>query len=321
MSWYAADELDNAWEEAKDVLLPFDVGTWARLLLIVVLTGHGVSMPNMPSSLPSDTGSSGSSFQSTYATASEDPVTQVASAAPDFSMTGLSTASPAASSVLGIAIMLVIFLGLGLFYVSSVFEFIYYQSLLDKDVSIRENFRKHARRGARYFAFRLGVLLAVLLLIAGSVAALVANPLAGGLMLVATVAVLLPVMVLLGLTNNFVLLGMMENQTGIIRAWKEFYPTLREEWKEVGVYLLIRFALRIGIGVFGLIWALVSFLVLLIPFGIVGVLLYMIAPLLVAIPVVLGILAWLLLVIGAQVVFQTYLYYYAILVYHDLTAG
>jgi hypothetical protein len=319
MSWYAADELDNAWEEAKDVLFPFDVGTWARLLLIVVLTGQGVSMPNMPSSFPSDTGSS-SSFESTYATTSGDTVSQVASAAPDFSMTGLATASPAGSSAIALAVLAIIFLGIGLFYVSSVFEFIYYQSLLDKDVSIRDNFRRHSGRGGRYFAFRLGVLLAVLLLIAGSVAAMVANPLAGGLMLVAMVLALLPVMVFLGLTNNFVLLGMMENQTGIIQAWKDFYPSMREQWKEVGVYLLVRFAIKVGIGVAGLVWALVSFLALLIPFGIIGALLYMVAPVLVAIPAVLGILAWLLLVVGAQVIFQTYLYYYAILVYHDLTA-
>lgn len=315
MSWYATDELDNAWEETKEILFPFDLGTWARLLLIVLITGQGV---NMPTSFPSDSGPSDSSFDSNYATTGDD-LGPLAPTTSDFPMTGLSTASAAAGGAI-VLVMLLIFMLAGFFYVSSVFEFIYYQSLLDNNVTIRKNFRKHVRRGARYFGFRLGVLMIFLLFIGGSIALLVANPLAGGLMLFALLITLIPVMVFLGLTHNFVLLGMMENQTGVIQAWKEFYPTLREQWKEVGVYLIIRFAIKLGISVLVLIWALISLLVLLIPFGIIGALLYMASPVLVAIPAILGILSWLLLIFGAQIIFQTYLYYYAILVYHDLTA-
>ncbi|MFB6191341.1 MAG: hypothetical protein ABEJ64_02845 [Candidatus Nanohaloarchaea archaeon] len=320
MGWYASEELDNAYEEAKELLLPFDLGTWARLFLIVLLTGNGFSMPNMPSSLPGDTGDTGTgSFESTYGTASDDPVR---SAASDLSvpMTGLAAASPTGTGTVAAIIGLVLVFVLGFLYISSVFEFIYYQSLLDKKVSIRDNFRRHSGRGARYFGFRLGMMALVILSVAVGVAGLFANPIMGGLMLFTLMLLLIPVMVFMGLTQNFVLLGMMENDTGLVQAWKDFYPELRKQWKQVGVYILVRFAVKIATGVASLIWAFVSLLLLLVPFGILAVLFYMAAPVLAAIPVTIGLITWIVLLIGLQVVFQTYLYYYAILVYHDLTA-
>ncbi|MFB6147569.1 MAG: hypothetical protein ABEJ66_01665, partial [Candidatus Nanohaloarchaea archaeon] len=84
--------------------------------------------------------------------------------------------------------------------------------------------------------------------------------------------------------------------------------------------LLIRLGLRIGAGVAGLVWALVSLLVLLIPFGVLAALFYMVSPVLAVIPAVAGLLTWFVLMTGLQVLVQTYLYSYSILVYHDLTS-
>ncbi|MFB6144496.1 MAG: hypothetical protein ABEJ98_04255 [Candidatus Nanohaloarchaea archaeon] len=317
MGWYATEELDKAWQEARGILLPFDAGTWARLILIVVLTGNGFSMPNMPSSLSSGSNGGSSQFETTYGA---DSTFSGVSGIPELSMTGMATSAAPGGAAIGVIVLVALGLVLGFFYLSSVFEFIFYQSLLDKEVSIRDNFRKFTGRGARYFGFRLAVIAIMILAIVGTVAGFVANPLAGGLLMFAIILALIPVMVFMGITQNFVLLGMMENNTGLIQAWKEFYPTLREQWKEVAVYLLVRFAINIGIGVAALIWAIVSLIVLLIPFGILTALFYMVSPVLAAIPVILGVIAWLIALVGLQVVFQTYLYYYAILVYHDLTA-
>lgn len=317
MGWYASEELDSAWNEAKQLLLPFERGKWARLMLIVVLTGQGFSMPNFPSSPGTGTGGQ-SSFETTYGSTADSPVDRITSVLPDPSMTGMATASPGSGSL--VAAVLLVMMFLGFFYISSVFEFIYYQSLLDRDVSIRQNFSRHNRRGARYFGFRLAVLFLALLLFAGSVAGIAVNPLMGGLALLAMMLGLLPLMVFLGLTHNFVLLGMMENDTGVVQAWKDFYPSLRDEWRQVGAYIFLRFAIKIVAGIATLVWAMVSLLVLLVPFGILAAVFYMIAPVLAAIPAVLGLIAWIIAILGLQVVIQTFLYYYAILVYHDLTA-
>lgn len=320
MGWYAVEELENAWEETKQLLLPFDLGTWARLSLIVLLTG-GFNTPNLPSSPSGNINSNQGDYSDIYGTSgtADTHFEGASSLMPELGMTGLATSSATADSALAGLVLLAAVFGLAFIFISSVFEFIYYQSLLDKDVSIRKNWSKHWRKGARYFGFRLGVLLFVGIVVLGVVAGFMADVVAGGLMLFAAIAGLIPLMVFLELTRNFVLLKMMEEDLGVIDAWRDFWPELRAEWKQVAVYLVLRLAITVAAVTLVFIGGMIVALILLIPGIIVGALLYMIAPVLVTIPIILGGLVWIALLLGLVVVPKTYLYNYAILVYEDLT--
>jgi hypothetical protein len=46
MSWYAVDALDEAFAETRDLLLPFELGTWLRLAVITAFAG--LSAPQTP---------------------------------------------------------------------------------------------------------------------------------------------------------------------------------------------------------------------------------------------------------------------------------
>lgn len=323
MSWYAIEELENALEETKDLLFPIDRGTWVRLIVIVVLTGQGFSIPN----IPADTGefdAERSGFETTYGASSptDMSLSDMAVSTPELPATGMSMATATAPSdaVIAVLVALIVLGGLLFLLVSSIFEFIYYQSLLDKDVRIIRNFREHLGKGARYFGFRIGIGIIALLLLAGAGALLALNTFVGVFALFILLLGALPLIVLLALTHNFVLLKMIETESGVLPAWRDFWPELQADWKEVLVYLLVRLGINIVFGIAAVIWALLTLILLTVPFGIVTALLYMVAPVMAVLPALIGVITWLVLLLGLQVVLQTYLYNYAILVYHDLTA-
>ncbi len=315
MVWYALEEIEEAVQETKSLLLPFDLGTWARLLLIVILTGSGFSFPNFPSSFPGD---SGHTYEETDYAPGDIPAQSMEGALNELPATGLATSSATGIWIgIGLVFMALVLLFI---YLSSVFEFIFYQSLLDRDVSIRSNFRLHSGKGLSYFGFRILTTLVIFASVAGMILAFLASPVAGILLLLAFLAGIIPFIIFLGLTQNFVLLQMIEDGTGIIQAWKNFYPSLKNEWQQVAVYVVVRFVIQIVAATVAILWALLTLLVLLIPFGIIGAIAYLIFPPLVWFVVVLGIVAWMILLLAVQVPIQSYLYYYAILVYHDLTS-
>ncbi len=320
MGWYAVEEIDEAVDRTRELLLPFDWKVWPRLLLLVLLTG-GVSSPGLPSGSP-DTADHGSSYGQSY---SDSPLTtqfqQPMPRVPGNMMTGMAAAPNLSNAALASIAILLAFLVVFFLFLDSVFEFVYYQSLLDEEVRIRENFRKHFRNGVRYFGFRAGIWL-ILLLLAG-VTALIssASPMIGVLFLLAGLLFLIPFLIFMGLVHNFVLLKMIETGDGVLRSLRSFFVDLKGQWDEVAVYVVIRLVLKIGAGVLGLLWGLTVFIVLIIPFGVIGLLLYLVWPPLAVLPAAAFILIGLVAVLAIQVPIQTYLYYYAILVYHDLTSS
>lgn len=325
MTWYALEEIDEAISETKDLLLPFDLATWSKLALIVFLTGSGFNLPNGPSNYGGygSQGQTGQSydFSSMDATQMPDSSTHMMDQSPAFGdmMTGLASAEVSRFMVLAVfAVVLVI--GLPLMFLSSVFEFIFYQSLFDRDVKIRKNFSRHLGKGARYFGFQLVYLLAFL----GVIGLIAATLMVSNALLLIGVLLAIPVLFVLGifsgLTHDFVLLRMMEADEKLIEAWKSFWPTLKTEWKQVAVYLIVKFFIGIVVGVAAAIVVLVVSLILLIPFGIFAVLMSMIAEVLIFIPVIIGLLTWFVVILYLGVPFRVFVYYFVILVYHDLTA-
>ena len=155
-------------------------------------------------------------------------------------------------------------------------------------------------------------------------AAAVAAVMVSEALLVVGLLISLPVLFIMGifagLTHDFILLKMMEEDKTLIGAWKSFWPTLKTEWKQVTVYLIVKFFIGLVVGVAAAIIVLIATVVLAIPVIIFAVIFAMISEVLVLIPVLLGLLAWFIVILYISVPLRVYIYYFIILVYHDLTA-
>jgi hypothetical protein len=321
MSWYALENLDEAMEETKELILPFDFMTWTKLAIIALLAG-GIGMPNMPSAPMQSPGqtdnvytpdSGTSSFDSSMA----DPFSGIDSMG---GMTGMATGGAMSGAIVGIVVVLILFIGLFM-YISSVFQFIYYQTVLDKKPAITENFSKHAYRGLRYFGFQIAFTIYILLTLAIPAAGFAVNEILGFIMFILVWIPLAIISVIIsGLVHDFVLLRMMESDEGLIQAWRSIWPDIRSGWKQILVYLIIKAFVGIAIGLMTLIIALVLLIALLIPFGIVGFLASMVHSALLGAVIVLGVLTFTVIMLYVQVPFSTFIYAYITLVYHDLTS-
>lgn len=316
MSWYALENLDEAMEKTKDLMFPFDLMTWTKIAIIALLAG-GVSLPNAPSA-PMQTGETDgvytpdSDFQSTSDIPSD--LGQLGS------MTGMATGGTANAAAIAILLFALVFAGFFMF-ISSVFQFIYYQTILDGKPSIIENFRKHAYRGLKFFGFQIAVFLFVLVSILIPVGLFAVNEVLGalGLLLISLPLVLITALITT-LVHDLVLLRMMEAEEGLIQACKNVWPDIKGGWRQILIYLAVKFFVGIGIGIATFTIGIAVFIFLLIPFGILGVIAAMVHPVLAGIVVVAGFLTLALIMFYVKAPFSTYLYTYITLFYHDLTS-
>jgi len=262
-SWYAFAALSAARNATEEFLRPVERGTWLRLAVITLFVGVGGGVPtggNAGTSAPSSGGGEMSGFSS------------------------LSTPEigPTVALILGLlAIVLVLLLLWSL--VGAVMEFVLVRALRDRSVSIRGPFTAEFRPGLRLFGFRIGVSLGGLLLVALPILLVFA----GGVSLSAAVfALVIPLLlvfvvvglvssVILGLTTDFVVPTMLTENRGVLDAWRRLWPTLRAEWKQVGLYLVAKFVLGIAVSLVVSIAILLVAIALAIPIVIVGGALYL----------------------------------------------
>ncbi|WP_458189594.1 DUF7544 domain-containing protein [Haladaptatus sp. NG-WS-4] len=314
MSWYAVDALDDAIETSKRLLLPVEVRTWLKLAIVVLFLGGATASPpsggTQYSVGPGETGSV------------DLPV----------------PSETVVMAVLGI-VALSILVGLLFVLVGSVMEFVFVEALRTREVHVRRYMSDHLGQGVRLFGFRFVLFLPILLSVVGLVLAVVPAAMADTPNVAIGFALfLIPVIVLLGLlielidglTTNFVVPVMVLQGGGVLAGWRAFWPTLRGQWKQYVVYVLLRFVLTIAAGlVVSLVWGFLA-IVLLIPFVVVGGLAFvafggealLTNPSIVALvsfgllAVVYGILALFALAV-VRVPVQAYLGYYALLVLGD----
>ncbi|EFW92472.1 hypothetical protein ZOD2009_09193 [Haladaptatus paucihalophilus DX253] len=325
MSWYAVEALDDAIEGTREFLFPFDAGTWLRLAIVVFFLGGA---------------SSSSPFQGgmQFSSGSNDPVPT-----PPSPPGGGDVSIPTDTILLVVAAVIIVAVLLGLLFtlIGSMMEFAFVESLRSREVHVRRYMSRYFGQGLRLFVFRLVLFLVVVLPI--GVLILVTVPVfsAGSPSIAAgTVLVFIPVFILLalfvalvdGLTTNFVVPVMILQERGVIAGWQAFWPTLRREWKQYGVYLVLKFFLAIAVGFLVSIAGGIIAVFLLIPFAIFAVLLVVAFGGFAAIsatlsnPValvlfgalVLGYVACLLFALAlVRVPIQTYLGYFSLLVLGD----
>ncbi|ELZ26626.1 hypothetical protein C474_19544 [Halogeometricum pallidum JCM 14848] len=265
MSWHAIDALDDARASTTDLLLPFDLGTWLRLALLAPFVGAGASNASVNAN-------AGGTVTPGFGSVS-------------FPVEGLPPVDPSAlpdvgALAYGVAAVVAAFLVLALAFwlVSAAMEFVLVTGLVDRSVRIRAPFRAHLGNGLRLWAFEACVgLLALLtvgvpavLVVLGGVAVGPGLLLALLPVLLLGVAVAFLVALLFRLATDFVVPAMLTEGCGVIDGWRRVLPTLRAEWEEFALYLLVRLTLSVLVGALVAAGTLFVAVLVALPFAVLG---------------------------------------------------
>jgi hypothetical protein len=259
-TWFGVDVLSGTKDATVDLLWPFDAGVWLRLAVIVFFVG-GVG------GLPTGGGNVGGS-------------TPGGGGAPP-EMPPLPDVPVSADSLVGAVIALVVLLALlAVVYaaVAGVMEFVLVESLRTREVRIRSRFREFLGPGLRLFGFRVvvGLVAAALVVIPLALAFGLGFAVSPAFLLLALPAFALIAVAAIGLwavnrvTTDFVVPTMLAEDRGVVDGWRRVWPLVREQWAQVGVYLLLRVGIGIGAGIAVGIVTLIASLVVAIPFALVG---------------------------------------------------
>jgi len=193
-----------------------------------------------------------------------------------------------------------------------------FRSIRDKEVMIRKNMGRHYIDAAKYFLFNIVFSAVVLSVVIGWIGSFFVNPIAGVLLTFVMLPVMLILVVFNGLVHDFVLQKVIETKSGFIDSISEVLSIARNEWKEVGVYLLVRLFISYAVGLMTVIAAGTVSVLYLIVFGLLAVLLGMVASPLSLIPAFIGLILWLITLLYVTVPFKTYLYSYFVEVYNGV---
>lgn len=215
-------------------------------------------------------------------------------------------------------------------------EFVFVRVVTDRDVRLRTHTRENVSNGATLLLFRIALVLgiAILIIVPAVVSLFLLSPLFLGLLAILFVPILIAVAIGIWLvhrfTVDFVVPVMLLEDRGILEAWGAFWPALKEEWKQYGVYALVRLGLGVVAGFVAGIGFVAIGLVLAVPFGIVAVVLYLVfetalgllsiaigALAVIALSYVLSVLIAGITLVQAPI--QTYLRYYSLFVLGSIT--
>lgn len=257
MSWNAIDALDDARWAAQTFLLPFDAGRWARLAVVAFFVAGG----------------GGPSFQ----TGGGGDVSPPSDPGPVGPGGPIDLPPRTVLYLVGGVLVALLLLGLAWAAVGAVMEFVLIEGLRTREMSVRDRFREFLGRGLRLFGFRVGVTLlaAAVVAVPFALVALAGAAVPVGFLLffpLLLAALFLGVVVaaVLRLTTDFAVPTMLAEDRGVLSAWRRLLPVFRSEWKEVGLYLVVRFVAGIAAAVaVGLVTALAAVIVA-IPFLLVG---------------------------------------------------
>lgn len=265
MSWDAVESLDDARRATESLLLPFSRRTWLRLVVITFFVG-GV-------------GGGGGAGQAAQGA--------ISSPSPPGSMVGRSVDLPSLPALspgrvgafLLVAGAFVLFLGLGYAVARAVMEFVLVDALRTRRVELRRPTTQFLGPGLRLFVFRT-VVVSVLLVSAAAPVLLLVSPLALPgtgwrvtllpLVLVGVGLVWLVGVLVLRLTTDFIVPTMLGEGRTVLSAWRRFASVGSDAWREIALYLVVRFVLGIAAAVVVGLAVALGALVVAAPFALVG---------------------------------------------------
>ncbi|WP_253737110.1 DUF7544 domain-containing protein [Halohasta salina] len=260
MSWYAIESVDDAIDATRSFLFPFDLGQWLRLGLIAIFVGVGgggiSSVFNLfnAGSTPSGTGP-----DSAPAPAPAEPTPEML---------------PVEPVVIAAIVAGLLLLGLAVSLLSEILRLVFYDGLRTDTVRIRGPAKRRFGQALRLFLFKLvlNVVSAIpIVLIGVAVFAGAAGELGetamlvGGLLAVAVAAVTgLVYLIVARATTEFVTPIMVVTDSGVLDGWRRFWPVLRGNLAQFGVYVVVHFLVLLAISIGQ---SIIGFII----FGIVGI--------------------------------------------------
>ena len=316
MAYAALDAIDDAIDATKGFLLPFEFGKWLRLAVIMIfVAGGGGGGANWATNAPQFADSGGSSGVSPA---------DAGTALPDAAIGGLVLA------IIGLAVLVVLFF----LVVTPIMEFVFVESLFEREVHIRRYFSQNVGNGLRLLGFQLAVGLVGLLLIGIPFALFLLGVIGGGNGMAAAgiILLLLPIVFVYaivaglvnGLTTVFVVPVMVAEERGLLSAWGRVWSAMTDDLAEFLVYVVISVILGIGVAIVAGFASLFALLLLGIPFAIVAFGVFTVGGTGMASVVVLaalGLVAFVLFLLATgfvQAPLQSFLRYYAMLVLGDI---
>lgn len=315
MALHALQEIGDAVDLAREFLFPFDLRRWLKLAVVAFFLGG------------SSTGFPTGQFDTGGAPSDGTPG-QVPDGLP-------STVPDDLLLIVAVVVAALLLLGLVFAVVGAVMEFVFVESLLSGDVSVRRYWGRRWKQGLRLFGFRFAIGLPFLLLVVGWMAILLVPLLLGGDPILPVGAFLLgiPVVFLVGVvygavntfTTVFVVPLMIRDDSGVLAGWRRLWPSVKAEWKQYLGFAVAWFGLTIGTGLVASIAVGIAAIALLIPIGVLAAVAYFAIGfsttaglVVVGVLAVIFVVAMLVVTALVQVPILTYLRYYALLVLGDI---
>lgn len=263
MSWHAVDAVDDAVDATRRFLFPFSLVRWTKLAILVLFMGGGGVSANASSSVASD---SGVTMPSNVGTGSAGIGSAGGGSVPGVPGQIAEAVTPELL-VVGAVGLTLLFVAISVASLS--LRLVFYDALRTNEVRIVAPFVSRLRQSLGLFVFTTVVsVLAAAPLALAIVVTVVADSSTGwprvdsavgtisSLPTGATVAlgVLGAVIVavaalILRFTYEFVVPTMIVDDTGVLGGWRRFVSTLRTEWTEFVVYLVIHLVISIGLSV------------------------------------------------------------------------
>lgn len=316
MGFYAIQDVEDALDATRALLLPLDREKWLRLAVIAFFVG-GIGGTGFNTGGSGGGGGGGGGVPP--GTGGEVP--------PDI-------VGPILLAAI-VLVVLAVLLAIAFALIGSIMEFVLIDSLRTETVRIRPYVRERFGKGLRLFGFRIGIGL-LTLGVAGVLLAIIALPLflgvGGGFAVVIAFVVALPLLILLaflaavvsGATTVIVVPVMVAEDLGVIAGWRRFWPVFRREWKQYVVFALVYVVISAVIGFAVGIVVILGGVVVLIPTALVGAIAFGLYSLVPVLGFVAGALAVLVFIAGMAVVVAfvkvpvvTFLRYYALFVLGD----
>lgn len=311
MSWYALEKIEEALNQTKDFLTPFDLGLWTRLAVIVLFLGGGLNNVPTGNSPTTDSGTQGVSGADLSIPGTDMTSSMHSGIIPntDGLMTGAATSDAA---TLGI-IALVGVIALVFVILSSIARFAIFQSVMEKRASIREMFKSNFNRALQLIGLNVLTLIAVLLPTIPYLAGIEVASIVGGVLFFVAVFYWLAILLAMTFVNDFGLPLMVSENINIIDAVKRSLGTVWNQKAQAAIYFLTKIGIGIVIGVIYLVALLTVFLALLIPFGILGFIAYTLSPIAGGVVGVLGLLTLAIVMLYVRVPLEVYRHYFYVL--------
>lgn len=311
MTWYAPQKIEEALNETKDFLTPFNIGLWTSLAVLVLLMGGGLGSFNPPTG-----GTSPSSSGTTLSDA------DIASTAPSFTAdmhqgldlgnmaTGAfsSSAGVDAALIAVVAVIAIVFTVLAMLA-----KFSYFQAVMEKKTGIRRLFSENLNNSLQFIGLSFLILIIAALPLVPAVAIGSSSQVLAAVFIAALVIYWIVLALALTFVNDFGIPLMIKHDINVIEAARRSLGLAMAEKGQAAIYFITKVAIGIALGILGLVASLVVILALLIPFGILGLLAYFVAPVAGLAVAAIGLLVFFIINLYVRVPIETYKHYFYVL--------